>query len=385
MRTQMMNNRQPEMPWFDYYQVGGSRPVRQDIGSLPYIIGRDEDADFPVDSGRVSRNHVLIDRDPDGYVIRDLQSTNGTYVNGKKVNEIELNDGDVVVIADFEFTFFSGRAAARASATQVMTQPAEGHSGGATDLVLQVRRIHETLTHRSVPCLFQAIVELSTGDTYGYEALREIDVQPARNRQAESIIAGTECRLTERISQQHRLVAAEQARQLDEDLRLFFALQVSEVSADFLPETLSRLSTILGQRHQIVAEIPETAVCDIPYFRQFLEQLRERNIEVAYSRFASGPAQVGEWTNIRPDYLKLMPATVQGISRASDGWRHLQSVIQAVGELQCSTIAAGVTDDADAECLRELGCVYGQGSRYGEPMEMVEIMGPRPELATARG
>ncbi len=42
-------------------------------------------------------------------MLRDLESTNGTYVNGKRIAEVTLTDGDVIVIADFELTFFSGQ------------------------------------------------------------------------------------------------------------------------------------------------------------------------------------------------------------------------------------------------------------------------------------
>ena len=76
------------------------------------MIGRDESADFTVDSSRVSRKHVLLDRRESGYVLRDLESTNGTYVNGKRVSEDTLTDGDVIVIADFELTFFTGNTPA---------------------------------------------------------------------------------------------------------------------------------------------------------------------------------------------------------------------------------------------------------------------------------
>ncbi len=170
MRTQIMNDPNVGIPWIEYYQVGGSRPIKHELREFPFVIGRDESADFTVDSSRVSRRHVLLERHEGQFVLRDLDSTNGTYVNGKRISEMALTDGDVVVIADFELTFFSGNASARASATQVMTQPVAGRLTDATDLIIQVRRLHEALTHRSIATRFQPIVQLDNGEVHGYEA-----------------------------------------------------------------------------------------------------------------------------------------------------------------------------------------------------------------------
>lgn len=383
MRTQIMSDFPAGHPWLEHYRVGGSRPIKSEIHAFPFTIGRDSAADLEVESNRVSRKHAAIVRTDHGYVVQDLESTNGTYVNGIKMAEGVLNDGDVLVLADVELTFFTGQVSDRITATQVMTQPVSGRQTDAVDLILQVRRLQETLTHRSITSRFQPIVAMETGDVFGYQAIRELDGMPVRSRQA-SIVEGTECRLTERINQQHRLVAAEMARQLDDDTRLFFSLQVSEVSADFLPESLSRLAEIIEHRHKMVAEIPETAVCDIPYFRQFVEQLRERNIDIAYGGFCGGPAQLADWSNVAPDYLKLAPTLVKGISRASGGWRKIQTLIQATRELGCAVIADGIEDDADVQCLCELGCQYGQGDHFGCPESVMVLVDQQLILASGR-
>jgi EAL domain-containing protein (putative c-di-GMP-specific phosphodiesterase class I) len=380
MRTRILNDANTAAPWFEYYQVGSSRPVKQAIGEFPYVIGRDESADFCVESSRVSRKHVMIDRQDAGFVLRDLESTNGTYVNGKRVTEVALADGDVVVIADFEFTFFSGQPPLRATATQVMTQPVAERLTDANDLIMQVRRLHERLTHRSIRSCFQPIVQLDSGAVYGFEAIRESIDLPGESQQAESLIDGTECRLTERVNQQHRLRAAEQAALFEDNTHLFFGLKVAEVSADFAPDSIDRLVDVVAGRHQLVAEIPETAVCDIPYFRQFVADLRQREIEIAYGGFCMGPSQIAEWRTMAPDYLKLAPAVVRGIRRASGGWRMIQSLLDATRDLGCAVIAVGVDNESDAQCLRELGCTYAQGDYFGRAEPITTYIHKKPAV-----
>lgn len=369
MRTRIMNDPTSATPWFEYYQVGGSRPVKQEIREFPCVIGRDESADFCVESSRVSRKHVVLDRRDGQYVLRDLDSTNGTFVNGKRIAETVLADGDVVLVADSELTFFTGQPAERSMVTQVMTQPvAESKTKtGAHDLIIEVRRLHEQLTHRSFTNYFQPIIELATNEVHGYEAIRQTGCLSGESREADAMIEGTECRLTERITQQHRLYAVEQAAQLEDETHLFFALKVSEVNADFLPESLDRLVDLLAGRHHLVAEIPESAVCDIPYFRQFIADLQERGIRTAYGGFCTGPSQVAEWRTMAPDYLKLAPAMVRGIRRASGGWRMIQSLIDAGRDIGCDVIAVGVEQESDLQGLREAGCPFAQGDYLGRP------------------
>jgi pSer/pThr/pTyr-binding forkhead associated (FHA) protein len=58
-------------------------------------VGRATRADFIVDASLVSRLHCRLTVRPDGVLeIEDLDSTNGTLVNGKKVERAELKDGD---------------------------------------------------------------------------------------------------------------------------------------------------------------------------------------------------------------------------------------------------------------------------------------------------
>lgn len=367
MRTQFMSDPNSGAPWIEYYQVGGSSPIKLELNTFPFVIGRDESVDFTVESGRVSRKHVAFDQEGGEYILRDLESTNGTYVNGKRVSETRLSNGDVVIVADFELTFFGGQPSGRNSATQVMTQPVSSRGADGKDLILQVRRLQEALTHRCINARFQPLVKLDGGDIFGYEAICELGDLPGQSHQSESFVESTECRLTERIHQQHRLFAVEQAAQLDQCTHLFLRLQVSEISAEFLPDSLLRLADISAPNHQLVAQIPDTAVCDIPYFRQFLQSLRARGIKVEYNNFCGSPAQITDWHAVTPDFLKLSPSLVRGIHRASGGWRTVQLLIQATQEIGCASIAMGVDDAADAECLVDLGCDYGQGAYFGTP------------------
>ena len=61
-------------------------------------IGRDARNDVVLDDPRVSQRHALLRKVGEAFRIEDLGSTNGTYVNGERVNQFYLNDGDQIQV-----------------------------------------------------------------------------------------------------------------------------------------------------------------------------------------------------------------------------------------------------------------------------------------------
>lgn len=66
------------------------------IDKFPFTIGRQADRDLSLLNPQVSRQHAVIEREGDGFVIRDLGSRHGTLVNGEKVEMARLQSGDRV-------------------------------------------------------------------------------------------------------------------------------------------------------------------------------------------------------------------------------------------------------------------------------------------------
>lgn len=73
------------------------------IGDLPLIIGRSPDVEVVVNDSNVSRQHAEVWRTAQGVAIRDLESTNGTYVNGHRVSAVSLSPRDDVTVGKLHF------------------------------------------------------------------------------------------------------------------------------------------------------------------------------------------------------------------------------------------------------------------------------------------
>ncbi|MCL5073401.1 MAG: FHA domain-containing protein [Actinobacteria bacterium] len=72
-----------------------------------FSIGRSSDSDILLDDITVSRQHAIIEKNNEEFILRDLGSLNGTYINGKIINEAKLNNGDKLQIGKYIFLFFS--------------------------------------------------------------------------------------------------------------------------------------------------------------------------------------------------------------------------------------------------------------------------------------
>ncbi|MCX8032684.1 MAG: DUF3662 and FHA domain-containing protein [Thermoleophilia bacterium] len=72
------------------------------------LIGRSREADFRLDDPEVSRKHALVFWSEGEIVIKDLESTNGTMVNGRLVSSATVRPGDVVTIGDHRLFIETG-------------------------------------------------------------------------------------------------------------------------------------------------------------------------------------------------------------------------------------------------------------------------------------
>lgn len=89
------------------YPVGSAMGTRYQIGQTPVVLGRDDDCDISIQDNSASRHHARI-QPVEGYVIFDLQSTNGTWVNNVRVNQCKLGDGDYIRVGNCIYRFLAG-------------------------------------------------------------------------------------------------------------------------------------------------------------------------------------------------------------------------------------------------------------------------------------
>lgn len=81
------------------------RVLKECVVGLMATVGRLSDNTVVIDNPAVSSHHACVFRDGDHFIVEDLQSTNGTFVNKKRVTRQTLQDGDVVLVGKHELVF----------------------------------------------------------------------------------------------------------------------------------------------------------------------------------------------------------------------------------------------------------------------------------------
>lgn len=82
------------------------KQVEQTFDGHEITLGRQEKSDLCLVDGMVSRNHCIILREGKRYVIKDLDSRNGTWINGRKIkNRRSIREGDVIQVGPFRIIF----------------------------------------------------------------------------------------------------------------------------------------------------------------------------------------------------------------------------------------------------------------------------------------
>src|SRR4051812_28037071 len=86
-----------ELRWvFPSYQAPGIALVRS-----PLLIGRGDDCDVVVQSTEVSRRHAELRREGPIWIVRDLQSRNGVFVDGARTDQAPIQAGTVLRLGDW--------------------------------------------------------------------------------------------------------------------------------------------------------------------------------------------------------------------------------------------------------------------------------------------
>lgn len=118
-----------------------------DLVSDSFTIGRKADNDLPIEDSAVSAHHAQITKIHAVYFIEDLKSTNGTFVNDKRIDRHQLKDTDVITIGRHRIIFRDPTAAAMAPSntppedldkTMVLTGQARPDGAGTSSASLRV-------------------------------------------------------------------------------------------------------------------------------------------------------------------------------------------------------------------------------------------------------
>ena len=348
-----------EVAWQLSGQLHENEPVRNiRIDSSPFLVGRRKDSALTIPCPTVSGRHAeLIVREGELYV-RDLQSSNGTFINGERINdEFRVGAGDLVQFARTVF-----RVTVASSNRQTQTVDNED----AADRALALIQFDKLVTDRAVVPHYQAIVKTDTRDVIGYEVLSRSRLFGLRTPDAmfsAAAVLDLEAELS-RILRYEGVKAAD----IPGDPLLFVNTHPAELLEPALLEFSIRELIQMAPPDRLVLEIHEKSVTCVSQMRDLQEALCDLGVKLAYDDFGAGQARLLELVEVPPDYLKFDIGLVRDIDTASSSrQKMLATLVGTARELDVATLAEGVETEGELQVCTDVGFDYIQGFVFSKP------------------
>jgi EAL domain-containing protein (putative c-di-GMP-specific phosphodiesterase class I) len=220
--------------------------------------------------------------------------------------------------------------------------------------------VSELIAKGRIGVAFQPIVDLQTGDTYGFEALvrclvPELASPPtlldAAQEQGSLGLLGRCVR---------ELGVAQCARN-----RLFFNIQPAEFDEEWL---IQPDEPACAHHHQVYLEITEAMpLYEYRFCGSILSELRARGIKIAIDDFGAGYSNLKYITDLRPDVVKLDRQFVDGVRNGSREQQLIASMVELCRIQGATVVAEGVETMEELDAIRRAGVRYAQGFVFAKP------------------
>jgi pSer/pThr/pTyr-binding forkhead associated (FHA) protein len=128
------------MPNLQLVRAGADAPV--EITASPTMVGRDPHADLVVNDASVSRRHAVIEQRGTTWIVTDQGSANGTWIDGARVTEAALGDGQTLRLGAVSFGV---SLRADPSASPVVPLPAQSRNPAQVTLTMTLEEAEALL------------------------------------------------------------------------------------------------------------------------------------------------------------------------------------------------------------------------------------------------
>jgi EAL domain-containing protein (putative c-di-GMP-specific phosphodiesterase class I) len=325
------------------------------VDHSPFVIGRNEGSSLLVAAQGVSRKHAEILETFDGWRIKDCGSTNGTFVNGRRLTENHfLNHGDYITIGEIRFDVVEEIDVSEC--TQIINPDAEN--------------FERMLDLKAVVPHFQPMISLSDGALIGYEVLGRIAYDGLPESPAQLFQISRRLGREIELSELFRNTALEYAAQIGvKELILFNALP-EEMNLECLGKSLRKLRQSVPDL-KLGMELHENTITDVEMMKKLRSMLHELDMLLVYDDFGAGQSRLIELLDSVPDIVKFDIALIQNLQQRSEISRSIvETLVKMARDAGIRTLAEGVDNREEAEACKAIGFELAQGYYFGRPARL---------------
>ena len=327
------------------------------VHPVPFSIGRKAGCSLQLQSKTVSSHHADLTCRDGQLILIDRQSTNGTYVNGRRIADlVQLKKDDLVQFADVAFRI---RCDDHATASNTLAED-------VCDQALALVQFDRLMEKRLVTPFFQPIVSMDGGCILGYEVLARSQMFGLETSAA-LFGAASKLNLEVELSQMMRWEGIREGMMLPVPSQIYVNTHPLELGRPGLLESMAQVRSMTLDL-PITLEIHESAITSAKEMFDIKSRLRELNIQIAYDDFGSGQNRLAELCNAAPDVIKFDMGLIRDIDKAPpERIKVLGSLVRMVLDLGVVALAEGIENEAEAKVCQELGFTMAQGYYFGRP------------------
>ncbi|MDG2014864.1 MAG: EAL domain-containing protein [Pirellulaceae bacterium] len=323
-------------------------------------LGRNSDCDVVITSTSVSAYHANIVEEGGVLWLHDLDSTNGTFVNGQPVrNRIRLSGGDTIRCANAIFNV------------------SQKKQDGSETVAKTLRSIQfERLFNGGLLPYFQPIFHI--GEKHlrvaGLEMLgrsRVLGLRTPEQMFATATQLNMEIELSGALMRQG--FEASHAH-LPGDLELFLNTHLMELRDSRLLTSLRNIRESFESR-PLTLEVSAAALDEPKDLVNLSKALDQLDIKLAIHNFGAAEPRLFALQDVSPDYIKFDARLIRQIDQAPE--RHqkfLVGLLRFMDSLGVISVAERVETIGEHETLLEMGFTIGQGIHYSEPSSLPDCI-----------
>lgn len=232
--------------------------------------------------------------------------------------------------------------------------------------------LHSILKSRSITCVFQPIFNVQKSAIVGYEALSRGPSNSIFSSPDKLFNAAAKYGLLSQLELLCREIAIDRFAQLKLAGKLFINISPMVILESDHPkgETKKLVERAGLSCEQVVIEISEKypAASD-ELLPEALRKYREYGFQVAIDDLGAGYSGLKQWSELRPDIVKIDRYFVDNCHKDSFKRKFLKAIFDLAQSSNTEVIAEGIEKNEEMALLRQLGMVYAQGFYLAKPAQ----------------
>jgi EAL domain-containing protein (putative c-di-GMP-specific phosphodiesterase class I)/DNA-binding response OmpR family regulator len=235
------------------------------------------------------------------------------------------------------------------------------------------KELRDIIRRKRVTTLFQPITRSSDGSVFGYEILTRGPAGSSFRNSDMLFSFAREARLAWALES----IALENALRRLRDMSLENRKFLLNLEAEMFGESEFRIHEMVSffaeHRGHFVFELTErAAIEDYAIFRKFLDEFREKGIEVAIDDAGSGYASLEAIAALSPDYLKITKGLISTLADEPIKQDLVRMLVDLAGKTGAKTLAEGIETIEEYNACKDLGVDLIQGYYIAHPHQALE-------------